>query len=382
MSRHTYIAGLLGTMLLVSACSQTPAATTAPVASTAPSAAASAAPSAAATTAASGAPSAAAPSTAAKPAPFDQGPVKIAMVRQSGAGDYFQQWGLGSTKQAAALGFDMQVYDAQADNALQATQMQTAIDSGVAGIIVDHGLADTMNPLIKTALDKGIPVVVYDVETTDPRVVHTTQSDASMATAVLTQMTTDLGKGANIGYVNALGIAPLDRRNVVFQKFVKDNNWNVEFFVGKFTNAVATDNAVLVDAALKAHPDVTGIFAPYDELTKGTLVAVKNNGLDAKIRVYGIDISNADLQLMTTPGNPWKATAATDPAGVGAAVVRAMALKLANQLNGTDFQFPAQLITQDYLNKNNITNMDQLRVAMPELAEASQMTASWITVAY
>ncbi len=379
MSRSKILTGLMASALLVTACSQTPVATTVPT--TAPSAAPSTAASVAPSTAASVAPSTA-PSTAVKPAPFDKGPVKIAMVRQSGAGDYFQQWGGGSVKQAAALGFEMQVYDAQADNALQATQMQTAIDSGVAGIIVDHGLADTMNPLIKTALDKGIPVVVYDVETTDPRVIHTTQSDASMATAVLTQMATDLGKSANIGYVNALGIAPLDRRNVVFQQFVKDNTWNVQFFVGKFTNAVATDNAALVDAALKAHPDVTGIFAPYDELTKGTLVGIKNNGLDAKIKVYGIDISNADLELMTTPGNPWVATAATDPAGVGAAVVRAMALKLTNQLTGTDFKFPAQLITQDYLNKSSIKNMDQLRLAMPELAEASQMVADWITVAY
>lgn len=372
MFRSRILAALMGSAVLVTACSQSAAS---PSASSAPSQ-----PAASATSSES------APA-AAMPAPFDKGPVKIAMVRQSGAGDYFQQWGSGAQKQADALGFQMQVYDAQADNATQATQMQTAIDSGVAGIIVDHGLADTMNPLIKTALDKGIPVVVYDVETTDDRVVHTTQSDASMATKVLTQMLADLGKGANIGYVNALGIAPLDRRNVVFQQFVKDNNWNVEFFVGKFTNAVATDNAVLVDAALKAHPDVTGIFAPYDELTKGTLVGIKNNGLDSKIKVYGIDISNADLDLMTTPGNPWKATAATDPAGVGAAVVRAMALKLANQLpagiNGKlDYQFPASLITQDYLNQNNIKNMDQLRVAMPELAEASQMTADWITVAY
>ena len=27
-----------------------------------------------------------------KPAPFDKGPVKIALVQYSGAGDYFQQW--------------------------------------------------------------------------------------------------------------------------------------------------------------------------------------------------------------------------------------------------------------------------------------------------
>lgn len=365
MSRSKILAGLMAAAFLMTACSQSNATPAAPSAPSAPS----------------GEPTAA-PSIATKPAPFDKGPVKIAMVRQSGAGDYFQQWGGGSERQAASVGFEMQVYDAQADNALQATHMQTAIDSGVAGIIVDHGLADTMNPLITKALDKGIPVVVYDVETIDPRVIHTTQSDADMAAKVLAVMAQDVGKGAQVGYVNALGIAPLDRRNVVWDKVAKEQNWDIKFFVGKFTNAVATDNAVLADAALKANPDVVGIFAPYDELTKGTLVAVKNNGLTDKIKIYGIDISNADLELMNAPGSSWVATAATDPAGVGAAVVRAMALKLAGQLEGTDFQFPAALITQKFLKDNGITNMDQLRVAMPDLAEAGQMTADWIEVKY
>ena len=59
-----------------------------------------------------------------------------------------------------------------------------------------------------------------------------------------------------------------------------------------------------------------------------------------------------------------------------------MGLQLAGQLTGTDFKFPAALITQKYLNDNGITNMDQLRVAMPELAEASQMIGCWIQVAY
>ena len=31
-----------------------------------------------------------------KPAPFDAGPVKIALVQNSGAGDYFEQWTVGS----------------------------------------------------------------------------------------------------------------------------------------------------------------------------------------------------------------------------------------------------------------------------------------------
>src|SRR3954452_19277821 len=69
---------------------------------------------------------------ATKPAPFDKGPVKIALVQYSGAGDYFQLWTEGARKQADAIGFTMQHYDAQAQDSKQAADMNTAIGSGVA----------------------------------------------------------------------------------------------------------------------------------------------------------------------------------------------------------------------------------------------------------
>jgi simple sugar transport system substrate-binding protein len=318
--------------------------------------------------------------TAAKPAPFDAGLVKIAIVQNSGAGDYFQQWTNGAKQQAEAIGFDVQIYDAQADNAKQATDMETAIGSGVAGIIVDHGQKDTMCPLIKQATDAGIPVVVYDVAISDcaPDAVQTQQSDASLAQAVLEQMAKDLGKDQKVGYVNVLGIAPLDRRHVVWEEIVKANNWTQSFFVGKFTNAVATDNAQLVDAALKANPDVTGIFAPYDELTKGTVSAIEQNNLQGSIKAYGIDISNADIEIMTKEGSPWAATAGTDPNAIGAAVVRNMALELAGQLGVKSVDFPGVLITAAFLKENAIKNMVDLRAALPSLNLAEVSAADWI----
>lgn len=314
------------------------------------------------------------------PAPFDSGPVKIAIVQNSGAGDYFQQWTNGARQQAEAIGFDVQVYDAQADNAKQATDMETAIGSGVAGIIVDHGQADTMCPLINEALDKGIPVVIYDVATAEcaPRAVTTQQSDADLATLVLEQMAADLGQNIPVGYVNVLGIAPLDRRHTVWEQFVSANSWAQEFFVGEFTNAVATDNARLADAALKANPNVVGIFAPYDELTKGAVSAIEQNGLESQISAYGIDISNADIEVMTRPNSPWKATATTDPNAIGAAVVRVMALEIAGQQGPRTVDFPGVLVTQQFLLDNGIKNMDDLRSKMPELNLTEVVTADWI----
>ncbi len=316
----------------------------------------------------------------AMPAPFDAGPVKIAIVQNSGAGDYFQQWTNGARQQAEAIGFEVQVYDAQADNAKQATDMETAIGSGVAGIIVDHGQTDTMCPLINDALAAGIPVVIYDIAVQDcaPDAVQTQQSDASLADLVLTQMRADLGSDIPVGYVNVLGIAPLDRRHVVWEDYVASNAWAQEFFVGEFTNAVATDNAQLVDAALKANPNVTGIFAPYDELTKGTVSAILENNLEDSISAYGIDISNADIEVMTAPNSPWRATATTDPNAIGAAVVRTMALELAGQQGPRLVDFPGVLVTQQFLLDNSITNMVDLRASLPELNLSDIQSADWI----
>ncbi len=315
----------------------------------------------------------------AMPAPFD-GEVNIAVVQNSGAGDYFQQWTNGAKLQADAIGIKYTWYDAQADNAKQATDMETAIGSGVDGIVVDHGQTDTMCPLINDALNAGIPVVIYDIAIAEcaPDAVQTQQSDASLADLSLGQMLADIGPDQDVGYVNVLGIAPLDRRHVVWQQYTADNNWNQVFFVGEFTNAVATDNAQLVDAALKANPDIRAIFAPYDELTKGTVSAINDNGLADSIWAYGIDISNADIEVMTADGSPWKATATTDPNAIGAAVMRTMALELAGQQGPRSVDFPGVLVTQQFLLDNNITNMVDLRATLPELNLSTVQSADWI----
>ena len=331
-----------------------------------------------ATTSSSSAAPAAAAASGPKPAPFDKPGVKVALVRQSGAGDYFTQWGEGAKAQAAAAGIDLQVYDAQQDNAKQATDLETAIGSGVAGIIVDHGLPATVDPLIAKAVEKKIPVVVYDADVKTPGVVLTSQSDASMAQSVLGELVKDTGKGAPVGYVSATGFAPLDRRAAVWQKVVADNGLKQLFSTGKVTASTATDNVPLVDAALRQHPDVKAIFAPYDEIAKGVVAAVRNNGKQDSVKVYGIDISNADIELMTQPGSPWVATAATDPAAVGAGVVRTLALTLAGQLKGTSVQFPAVPITQQFLRDQKITNMNQLRTAEPKLDLREVSTAPWL----
>lgn len=237
-----------------------------------------------------------------------------------------------------------------------------------------------MCPLINQATDAGIAVVVYDVKVAEcaPEAVETAQDDADLATLVLTRMARDIGDGVPVGYVNPLVIAPLERRDVVWKKFVADHKWDQKFVVGKFSYAVAADNARLAADALKAHPEVKAVFAPYDELTKGTVSAIERNELGSRVAAYGIDISNADIALMTKKDSPWKATATTDPSAVGAAVTRTLALQLAGQLGSRQVVFPGVLVTQSFLVKEQIRNMDDLRAKLPDLSLADVASAAWM----
>lgn len=317
--------------------------------------------------------------TATMPAPFDAGQVHVAIVQNTGQGDYFQQYLNGTKLQAAALNMKLDVFDAQGDNATQASQLDQAIASGAKGIIVRHGYADTLCPGVNKALEQGIKVVIYDVEIQkcSPNAVQTQQSDAKMASLVLDQMLADIGKDQNVGYVNVLGIAPLDRRHAVWEEYKKANNWTEKFFTGKYTTSTATDTAPMVYNALQANKDVAAIYAPYDELTKATLSALEQAGMK-DVKVYGADISAADIELMIADGSSWKATGATDPNAIGAAVTRVLALDLAGQLDTKNVEFPPILVTQDMLRSKNIKNMDDLRANEPSLNISETASADWI----
>ena len=168
------------------------------------------------------------------------------------------------------------------------------------------------------------------------------------------------------------------RNRFVWKRFVADHKWDERFAVGKFSHEVAKDNGELAAAALKQHPAVKGVFAPYDEVTKGTVEGIEQNELGAKVAAYGIDISDTDIALMTKKDSPWKATATTDPSAVGAAVTRTLALRLAGQLGKREVVFPGVLVTQAFLVEQGIGTMADLRAKLPELNLTSISAAPWL----
>ncbi|WP_099825425.1 substrate-binding domain-containing protein [Oceaniglobus indicus] len=314
------------------------------------------------------------------PAPFDNAAdVKIALVRYLSTGDFFQAYLSGVEKQAAALGVDLRVLDSRQDAALQADMVDQAIALGVDGIIIQHGLTESIKEVAQRALDAGIKVVAFDVDVENEAIPQIEQSDYQLGKLALDQAIEDNGTEWQAGYVYVPGIAPLDRRDVAWQE-VKEANPGIEEVAqfGTLDNPIANSVANQARSVLQANPNITVMFAPFDEFAKGVKIAVDEAGLTQDIKIYSADISTADISAMREPDSAWVATVATNPAVVGEVSVRTLAMMLAGEEPGASVVVPPTLITQKMLNDGDISNMEELGASVPSFAHADVAMPDWM----
>lgn len=314
------------------------------------------------------------------PAPFDQpGSVDFALVRFFSEGDFFEGYLQGVESQTAALGAELKVFDSGQDAELQAEMVDQAVALGVEGIIIQHGLPETMVDAARRAVAAGVAVVAFDVEVNHDSVPQIQQSDRLLARLVLEQAVADHGEYWQGAVVTVPGIAPLDRRHGGWQELL-DRFPGIEekAVFGTLEPPIAETNGELAMTALADHPDITVVFAPYDEFARGVKRAVEASGRRDQIKIYSADISTADILAMEEPGSPWVATAATNPVVVGQVCARALAMLVAGQDPGTRIRIPPTLITQELLREKDIRSMADLTSQVPAFASVDLVHPEWI----
>jgi simple sugar transport system substrate-binding protein len=236
-----------------------------------------------------------------------------------------------------------------------------------------------MKEAAQRAVDAGIKVVAFDVNVENDKIPQVEQSDRDLARLALEQAIKDNGESFKAGYVYVAGIAPLDRRDETWKEFKKKYpgiNEAAQF--GTMDNPIANSVANQARSVISANPDITVMFAPYDEFAKGVKIAVDEAGLSSSVKIYSADISTSDIAAMRESGSAWAATAATNPAVVGQVSVRSLAMLLAGEDPGKQVIVPPTLITQKDLNDQDIKNMEELGTKLPQFAHADVAMPAWM----
>ena len=126
--------------------------------------------------------------------------------------------------------------------------------------------------------------------------------------------------------------------------------------------------------------ELDAIFATWDAFAIGAARAIKEAGRD-EIKIYGIDVSNADLQIMQEEGSPWVATAAVDPKLIGAVNMRILAKKLVDEETPQTYDLEPALITQEQVQSSKEpVNMVNLVDIVQGWGQSDAFEEDWMNV--
>lgn len=310
--------------------------------------------------------------------------VKIKVVRKIGGDDHTAQFLAGAKEEGEALGFKVDVFTANGDTAKFHDAIAQALNENYDGFIISHGDDAATVQDVQKIVDAGKSVVTFDSNgdiASVNGVTLTSQDDEALATLAMDQLIADTNGEANIVYLWVDGFPPMVRRNNVYQEKLKSNPGIKEierFGVASADTSVQTQNAVA--AMLNKHKkgEIDAIFATWDAFAIGAARAVKEAGRD-EIEIYGIDVSNADLQLMQEENSPWKYTAAVDPKLIGAVNMRILAKKIAGEETPATYDLEPSLISQESLQKSDSpVNMVNLSDVVDGWGVSSAFEEEWM----
>ena len=300
---------------------------------------------------------------------------KVAVVRNLASGDHTQQFLAGCVEEGEKMGMEVKTFVTDGDDARCQETVAQVISQDYDAIIVSHAQLSYAYDMLAPAVEKGMKVVTFDsmpYENGDPEaallegVTSTAQDDNALATLSLEYMLSEheaAGKEFPIKVLKTFmgpGVPPLDRRDVVYKELEAAGKIETVITVAPsdFSNARG-DMTTKTEAILPTlkEGDVDAIWGCYDELAKGVLQAL-NDANRTDIPMYTIDVSNDDIQLMTTNPDVWKSTAAVDPKLIGTVNMRLVALKLVGEETPEYFNLDAKNILTTDLKEGN--TIDQL----------------------
>ncbi|MGE6754867.1 sugar ABC transporter substrate-binding protein [Rossellomorea sp. NPDC071047] len=287
---------------------------------------------------------------------------KIALIMQINLGTFSAQYIEGVKEQVEKFGGKVQVFTSEGDLAKMSSNLDAAINQKFDGILIDHGTKEALQSGVEKAKEQNIPVVVFDADVASEEVTVLEQGDQQMAEQTLTKLSDEIGGKGEIVKIWVAGFAPMERRQVAYQQFLEKNPDIKEVAAfGAATQNTALDTQAQMEAILKQYPnkgDIDAVWAAWDEFAKGAVRAIEAAGRD-EIKVYGIDMSDEDLQIIQKDGSPWVASAAVDPKDIGRVQVRFLYQKLGGQETPEKVKLEPVFIEKEALPEETITT-DQL----------------------
>ena len=295
------------------------------------------------------------------PQAMEDGMVKVAVIRNLATGEYARQYMESCIAEGRAMGFIVDSFNLSGDDEYCRRHILQIAAADYDGFILSlRGAGPVYNSLLPE-IDKRIKIVTFDglPQENDIRkdalfgVSCTSQDDAGLAEISLNALIDRFAAPVRlISIVARPGIPPMDRRNVVYERYIREGRVieTARISPQNFVYARSGIREALINVLAEFPPGtVDAIWAPYDEFAKGCFDVLDETGR-REIKLVSIDISNNIFKLMLDHADQWIASATTDPSIAGVVNMRLLAAKLAGESPPAAHVFRAQLVETSMIN--------------------------------
>ena len=262
---------------------------------------------------------------------------------------FFNQMNEGAQKAADEVGAELVIFNANDDPAAQTDAIETYIQQGVDGIIVVAIDVNGVMPAVQAADAAGIPVVAVDAILPEgPQKaqigVDNAEAGKMMGEFFLKQVDESMGGKAKLGIVGALNSFIQNVRQKGFEDSIAGNE--------KVSMAGVVDGRNIQDNALSAaenlitgNPDLTAIYATGEPALLGAIAAVESQGKQDSVKIFGWDLTAQAIKGIDD--GFVVGVIQQDPAGMGAAAVKALDTLHKGGTVEKNIPVPVTLVTKD-----------------------------------
>ncbi len=282
--------------------------------------------------------------------------VKIGVTYMTMNNDFYKTLNAELEKKTNQQGSRLYVRDPELDEGKQSQQIDFFVREKVDVIVINP--VKSNSPSIISSLQKakkaGIKIIVVDAPVSKEVAVDTTIVSDNYQAGVL--IAKDMMKR-----LPAANILLLEHRNAVsamdrirgFVETIK-NQPQYKIISQKETLGQTEEAMPQVKSALDEGMDFNVVMALNDRAAIGALAAIKNNGLNRKLSIYGVD-GSPDIKNFLATTNDIEGTVAQSPIQMGRKVAQVIELMQEGKSYESQYLIPVHLVNRDNISQYTVT---------------------------
>ena len=249
--------------------------------------------------------------------------------------DFFHSMESGILEEADALGYQSLRYDQESDETKLVTSFKRLVAEGVSAIIVSPVSPEVLPPLIDSAHEKGIPVIINDIGGGGSDYDAIVVSDNWQGGILAAEYTADYLQGhEGSREVAIITVEPsavyAARRGQAYRESIEAAGFTVVEEISAYSRQ--EDGYYAMKLILEEYPDLVAVFAENDPMAVGAANAVSEAG---RKNILIVGFNGDQIARDAISAGLMQATVAQDPVEMGRITV-----KLADRLiNGKDITF-------------------------------------------